>query len=346
MEKVYRYAAKPKPGILITLVVLYIQLSSTNSAVSQPRCDYRSCTYYSMLTYQASSLFQLAGLRFFQNCTCNRYGVTLPAKFITSTPQPSTSTGCGISQLTGSATQFLRSNAGRVVGGTAAAECKYPWVVHVISGLYQCGGSIIDNRHIVTAAHCLRSGNYLIPASQVEVGVGSSNKTKLSYYKVQLIDRHPNYNPSTFDYDIAVLTLQFPLPDDNPCMKPICLPSPGLSIEAGVQCVVAGWGAQIEGSRRGSTSLQEAVIPIMNQDACSSAYGDYMMNERKLCAGYSTGGIDACQGDSGGPFMCAKGDSWVLAGLVSFGNGCARPDNPGVYANVMNLKSWLDRVII
>lgn len=91
-------------------------------------------------------------------------------------------------------------------------------------------------------------------------------------------------------------------------------------------------------------------MPLISRNTCQTGYQDlgYTITPRMLCAGYAQGGIDACKGDSGGPLVCPSGpggDKWYLAGAVSWGRGCARPGRYGVYADIMNLKSWVEETM-
>lgn len=96
--------------------------------------------------------------------------------------------------------------------------------------------------------------------------------------------------------------------------------------------------------------LQQAEVPLVSRDTCQNAYssvgwGRYKITTRMRCAGYAGGAIDACQGDSGGPLVCVRNDKWFLMGVVSWGIGCAREGRYGVYADVMDLKYWIQETI-
>ena len=93
--------------------------------------------------------------------------------------------------------------------------------------------------------------------------------------------------------------------------------------------------------------LQQAKVPLISRDSCQSAYQDlgYTISPRMRCAGYAKGGIDACQGDSGGPLVCSKNKKWYLIGAVSWGIGCARKGRYGVYADMTDLKYWVQDTI-
>jgi len=88
------------------------------------------------------------------------------------------------------------------------------------------------------------------------------------------------------------------------------------------------------------TVLRQVVLPIVSDKVCKKAY-PYTKTDNMLCAGYGEGGKDSCQGDSGGPLVCKQGNTWLQYGVVSFGDGCAQPNTPGVYADVVQLRSWI-----
>ncbi|ESP04587.1 hypothetical protein LOTGIDRAFT_135908, partial [Lottia gigantea] len=236
----------------------------------------------------------------------------------------------------------------KIVGGLQAQECQYPWQVHVKAGGFNCGGTLIDYQHVITAAHCLHKNILQFCGNAVILSIFSISLLTL-HYASNKIPRSFVMQPFCLSFpfscrDIAVLTLQTKLPETNNCIKPACMPSLTLNVAVGTPCLVTGWGA-LEESGSFPDVLQESVVPIMDSSVCRDAYGTTMMDDKKLCAGYSTGGVDACQGDSGGPLMCADGASWVLAGVVSFGLGCARPGFPGVYSHVSNLQNWVETII-
>lgn len=93
--------------------------------------------------------------------------------------------------------------------------------------------------------------------------------------------------------------------------------------------------------------LQQAQVPLVSRDTCQKGYDDlgYTISTRMRCAGYSAGKIDACQGDSGGPLVCVRNDKWYLMGVISWGQGCARKGRYGVYADMMDLKFWVQQTI-
>ncbi|KFQ28093.1 Transmembrane protease serine 6, partial [Merops nubicus] len=139
--------------------------------------------------------------------------------------------------------------------------------------------------------------------------------------------------------DVALLQLDHPV-IFSPVIQPICLPAPSHFFEPGLHCWITGWGALKEGGYV-SNVLQKVDVQLIQQDICSEAY-HYMISPRMLCAGYHTGKKDACQGDSGGPLACKEPSGrWFLAGLVSWGMGCARPNHYGVYTRITQVLGWM-----
>lgn len=147
---------------------------------------------------------------------------------------------------------------------------------------------------------------------------------------VSKINQHPDYKDSTMDYDISVLVLKSALTLGSSIFLATSLVSPGAT------ALVTGWGATSEGGSS-SDNLMALYVPIVSNADCKSAYGQGAITARMICAGYTQGGKDACQGDSGGPMIVAG----ELVGVVSWGYGCARPNYPGVYANVYYLSDFI-----
>ncbi|MGH0168680.1 UNVERIFIED_CONTAM: hypothetical protein FKN15_054986 [Acipenser sinensis] len=233
----------------------------------------------------------------------------------------------------------------RIVGGTNADVGEWPWQVslHFKTSGHTCGASIISERWLVSAAHCFPTSNleYRNPGSWLTY---SGLYTQLDYSsaesrKLKSITVHPNYNPFTFDNDVAVLELSDPL-EFSSTVYPLCLPDATHTFPAGKSCFVTGWGALAESGPLANI-LQKAEVKIINDTVCDTVMSGEVTS-RMLCSGYLTGGVDACQGDSGGPLVCQESSGrWFQSGIVSWGDGCARRNKPGVYSRVTQLRGWI-----
>ena len=148
------------------------------------------------------------------------------------------------------------------------------------------------------------------------------------------------HSPVTYAHDITLLKLKNPA-TFGPGVGLVCLPDLNISLVPGKRCYVTGWGTLSSGGYQ-PDYLQEASVPIVSAEQCKASYGSSKIHESMICAGLDAGGVDACQGDSGGPMVCEFGGKWYLEGATSWGYGCAAPNYYGVYANVRNLKSWVE----
>merc|ERR1719361_2516958 len=129
----------------------------------------------------------------------------------------------------------------------------------------------------------------------------------------------------------------------NSDVQAACLPSSAEYLStssAEERCFTSGWGTLSSGGSA-TNNLQYVRVPAITNAQCNSAYGG-SITDTMICAGYpGVGGKDACQGDSGGPFVCNDNGNAVIAGVVSWGNGCALADYPGVYARTTSALSWI-----
>ncbi|KAB0386144.1 hypothetical protein FD755_001100 [Muntiacus reevesi] len=162
-------------------------------------------------------------------------------------------------------------------------------------------------------------------------------------FKVSRLLLHPYHEEDSHDYDVALLQLDHPVVR-SASVHPVCLPARSHFFEPGLHCWITGWGALREGGPT-SNGLQKVDVQLIPQDLCSEAYR-YQVTPRMLCAGYRKGKKDACQGDSGGPLVCKEPSGrWFLAGLVSWGLGCGRPNYFGVYTRITGVIGWIQQVL-
>ncbi|XP_055316131.1 trypsin-4-like [Sitodiplosis mosellana] len=225
-----------------------------------------------------------------------------------------------------------------IVGGFETTIEEQPWQVSLqVRSSHNCGGSIIGNEWVLTAAHCASSsGSY-------SVRVGSSRHASGgSIIKVKKVYQHEKYNPSITDFDFSLLELAEPLTFGN-AIKSIALPNEDIKIADGIDALVSGWGAT-HNSSESNAVLRAAYVPIANQEYCDEQYrksSGRPITDQMICAGYEQGGKDSCQGDSGGPLSIENDGARVVIGVVSWGRGCAQPSYPGVYGRVSSVRPWI-----
>nr|XP_005556541.2 coagulation factor XI isoform X2 [Macaca fascicularis] len=232
----------------------------------------------------------------------------------------------------------------RIVGGTASVRGEWPWQVtlHTTSPTQRhlCGGSIIGNQWILTAAHCF----YGVESPKIlRVYTGILNQSEIkedtSFFGVQEIIIHDQYKMAESGYDIALLKLETTV-NYTDSQRPICLPSKGDRNVIYTDCWVTGWGYRKLRDKIQNT-LQKAKIPLVTNDECQKRYRGHKITHKMICAGYREGGKDACKGDSGGPLSCKHNEVWHLVGITSWGEGCAQRERPGVYTNVLEYVDWI-----
>ncbi|KAG7200506.1 hypothetical protein KM043_001070 [Ampulex compressa] len=228
------------------------------------------------------------------------------------------------------------SPSGQIVGGREAAIEEAPHQVLLeVSGFAFCGGSIISKDWVVTAGHCT-----VYPAAWVTVRAGTAAKSQGgSVHKVGQVVRHEEFYTNSYGIpvnDVALLKVKTPFTFDK-TRAPVKMFEQDEVSQAGVKATITGWGAAYQG---GDTTpvLKIVDIPIVAKGACSEAYSSYGgIPKGQICAAYPEGGADACQGDSGGPLTIGG----RLAGIVSWGYGCAKPGFPGVHTEVAANRDWI-----
>ncbi|XP_017077726.2 mite allergen Der p 3 [Drosophila eugracilis] len=235
----------------------------------------------------------------------------------------------------------------KIFGGQETRVHQYPWMaVILIYDRFYCSGSLINDLYVLTAAHCVEGvPPEIISLRFLEHNRSNTNQDIVIQRYVSRVKVHELYNPRSFDNDIAILRLDQPVDMENHRLRPICLPVQSYSFDQELG-IVTGWGAQREGGF-GSDVLREVDVVVLSQTDCrnSTTYKPGQITDNMMCAGsVSEGGKDACTGDSGGPLQTTFDEQpgqYQLAGIVSWGVGCARPQSPGVYTRVNQYLRWL-----
>lgn len=258
----------------------------------------------------------------------------------------------------------------RIVGGSPVAISFAPWQVALVLASQSndfdgqfCGGSIITSEWILTAAHCVVAGGVTLPASALRVLAGTAelSSTRSGAVAVRDIIVHPGYDPALTAYadDIALIRLAQPLRLRRRSVEAIALPD-GLTAP-GSAARITGWGStwmadpsgrlyNVDGSPRYPRDLRGAEVTVQSDATCAtelsrySAEG-YYFAARMLCAKAPAWMRDTCQGDSGGPLAIRSGRGWRLAGITSWGIGCAWLSS-GIYTEVANYRSWIEESIL
>ncbi|XP_012242099.1 phenoloxidase-activating factor 2 isoform X2 [Bombus impatiens] len=270
------------------------------------------------------------------------------------TPPPIERKGCG---------QRHPNGVGFRITGAVDNEAQFgefPWMVAILKeemignekvNLYQCGGSLIHKLAVLTAAHCVQGRQ----PSELKIRAGEwDTQTKDEIYphqdrKVEKVIVHENYKSGTLFNDFAILILSEPVNlVDN--VDLVCLPERNAVFDNS-RCFASGWGRDIFGKEgHYQVILKKVELPIVSRKECQdklreTRLGKYFrLHETFICAG-GEAGKDTCKGDGGGPLVCpmkSNPGTYLQAGIVAWGIGCAEGGTPGVYANVALARDWID----
>uniref|UniRef100_A0A4W3JTR0 Chymotrypsinogen 2-like n=1 Tax=Callorhinchus milii TaxID=7868 RepID=A0A4W3JTR0_CALMI len=218
----------------------------------------------------------------------------------------------------------------RIVNGEEAVSGSWPWQVSLqdYTGFHFCGGSLISEYWVVTAAHCG-------VGSQHRVILGEFNKctsdVQIQTLQIAKAITHPQWNSNTINNDITLVKLKAPA-SMNSRVSPICLDTSQGMFPASTMCVTTGWGL----TNPFGVHVMDSNTDIFFQFA--------LLNSRSL-GPLTLACLVFKQGDSGGPLICQSGGTWYLVGIVSWGSGFCSINSPGVYGRVSKFRTWVDQTI-
>lgn len=234
---------------------------------------------------------------------------------------------------------------GRIVGGTAVPNGKYPFVAALLDkrasgSAYDrqfCAGTIIDRNSVMTAAHCIRGSGASASDLQITAGRTVLDSSQGQVRNISSVRVHPDYsfNSANQAYDVAVLNLKRPVSGITPVKRATSsqdnLENPGRN------ATIAGWGNTAQqpvggsGGQNYPNRMREAQVPVVSDSRAQKSYPSYAP---ALSVAAGREGKDTCQGDSGGPMFARTASGPVQVGITSYGAGCGAPNYPGVYTEV------------
>lgn len=232
-----------------------------------------------------------------------------------------------------------------ILGGLPAPAQAYPWLVSIALANKQpldghfCGGSLIAREWVVTAAHCFSSST---KADSIVILTGTNTLDAGGRrYAVKEILINPEWNREAFTNDLALLRVEAVAAEIQiiPPLRKAEDPS------SGDMGFVAGWGRTREGGKY-SNRLRHVQLQTVSNPECNKPYAwNGFVRPEMFCAGFVEGGKDSCRGDSGGPFMLSdRRGSFVLGGIVSWGDGCGTSSKYGVYTRVSLFRKWIEKI--
>uniref|UniRef100_G1U7Y9 Chymotrypsinogen B n=1 Tax=Oryctolagus cuniculus TaxID=9986 RepID=G1U7Y9_RABIT len=246
-----------------------------------------------------------------------------------------TAFSCGVPAI-----QPVLTGLSRIVNGEDAVPGSWPWQVSLQdkTGFHFCGGSLISENWVVTAAHCGVSTSHLVVAGEFDQG---SSQEKVQVLKIAKVFKNPKFNIFTIRNDITLLKLATPA-SFSQTVSAVCLPNADDDFPAGTLCATTGWGKIRYNANTTPEKLQQAALPLLSNADCQKYWGTKITSVM-ICAGAN--GVSSCIGDSGGPLVCQKNGAWTLVGIVSWGSNTCSTSTPAVYTRVTELIPWVQEIL-
>ncbi|EAW95661.1 chymotrypsinogen B2 [Homo sapiens] len=243
--------------------------------------------------------------------------------------------GCGVPAI-----HPVLSGLSRIVNGEDAVPGSWPWQVSLQdkTGFHFCGGSLISEDWVVTAAHCGVRTSDVVVAGEFDQG---SDEENIQVLKIAKVFKNPKFSILTVNNDITLLKLATPARFSQ-TVSAVCLPSADDDFPAGTLCATTGWGKTKYNANKTPDKLQQAALPLLSNAECKKSWGR-RITDVMICAGAS--GVSSCMGDSGGPLVCQKDGAWTLVGIVSWGSRTCSTTTPAVYARVTKLIPWVQKIL-
>ncbi|XP_056450780.1 coagulation factor IXb [Gadus chalcogrammus] len=240
------------------------------------------------------------------------------------------------------------NNDQRIIGGNEAIPGEIPWQACLMSrGVSFCGGSLLNEIWVITAAHCLTEhqltvADYIVRLGEHDLTVQEGHERDHTVAEQIL---HPSYDMHTsrHNHDLALLRLARPV-ELSARRLPVCLGPKDFTeklLTGAVSSRVSGWGKINAGQT--APRLKTLEVPYVDRTLCKRSSSDHI-TRFMFCAGYDAAPMDACQGDSGGPHVTDHHGTWFLTGIVSWGEECAKAGKYGVYTRVSRYYSWISNI--